>query len=581
MKYIGHVITLIGVGLVMAGAGTDWAIVNYPDGNSLALTAGLSGDFMTVSLGGSEIALGSLFFALAGLAGALTVASIVLQRRVLAVNASMTFVFLAGFHIWGFVSLPLEEGWTASTGSGFWTTLTGAFLILVGALRTFAKGPVISTASRPLRVAMLWNGTIIKELVFDEPRVVTLGPKHKSTFTVPAEAGISGVYKLFTGGRGDKYELNMTNEMTGKVSIGGSEMSVREAAEKHSTVTVAKDDWGVLNLGSLAMFFQFVKPEKAIPVPFFRSLDGNSLASFAFSTVLHLGIILATLFLWEENEIVKRRAVVFKTLEVNTVIIEEEDEEEEEEDEGEEEETTAKKAEGDEGKFGDPDIDPMVESKVPENDGKMVSKIDPKKVGLVDMLSTNTIGSIANILSNDTASLSNKMAIAMAGAGTEFVMGNGSGGMGFKGTGTGGGGLGGYGRIHGLGKIDSGGGSGMHASMGKKRAKKVGKIRIGAGKSTGYCKKGDIARVVRRRAGAIRACYEQRLQVKPTLKGKVTARWTIGLDGRVRSATPAGNTLGDGAVTSCIMRVIRRMRFTKPEGGMCIVQWPFVFNPGG
>ena len=25
---------------------------------------------------------------------------------------------------------------------------------------------------------------------------------------------------------------------------------------------------------------------------------------------------------------------------------------------------------------------------------------------------------------------------------------------------------------------------------------------------------------------------------------------------------------------------IRRIRFKKPEGGICIVKWPFVFNPG-
>jgi formylglycine-generating enzyme required for sulfatase activity len=156
-----------------------------------------------------------------------------------------------------------------------------------------------------------------------------------------------------------------------------------------------------------------------------------------------------------------------------------------------------------------------------------------------------------------------------------------SGDIGQKGTSRGsGGGSGGYGTIYGLGKIDRGGGSGMHASLGMKRAKKVGKIRLGSGRSTGFCKTSNIAAVVRRRAGALRACYERRLQVKPTLKGKVTARWTIGLDGRVRSATPAGDTLGDGAVTSCIMRVIRRMRFAKLEGGRCIVQWPFEFSPG-
>jgi hypothetical protein len=109
----------------------------------------------------------------------------------------------------------------------------------------------------------------------------------------------------------------------------------------------------------------------------------------------------------------------------------------------------------------------------------------------------------------------------------------------------------------------------------------VAKIRIGCGKSTGFCKKGDIAKVVRRRAGSIRACYEQRLQVKAGLQGKLTARWTIGFNGRVQSASPASNTLSDGATVACVLRVIRRMSFPRPEGGVCIVQWPFVFNPGG
>ncbi len=38
----------------------------------------------------------------------------------------------------------------------------------------------------------------------------------------------------------------------------------------------------------------------------------------------------------------------------------------------------------------------------------------------------------------------------------------------------------------------------------------------------------------------------------------------------------------DGKVKNCVLRVLRRMRFAKPEGGnVCIVQWPFVFNAGG
>ena len=210
----------------------------------------------------------------------------------------------------------------------------------------------------------------------------------------------------------------------------------------------------------------------------------------------------------------------------------------------------------------------------------LVSRIDPKVVRLTDMLATKNLdgmGGLANLQKSETVGLSNKMAVAMAGEGSKFVMGHGSGGMGFKGTGTGGGGLGGYGRIHGLGKIDTG----KKGSLGRKRARKAGKIKIGSGTSTGFCKKSDVARVIRRRANSIRACYEQRLQVKPGLKGKVTVRFTIAMNGRVQAASIAQATLNDGAVKSCMLRITRRMAFSKPEGGVCIVQWPFVFAPGG
>jgi len=330
------------------------------------------------------------------------------------------------------------------------------------------------------------------------------------------------------------------------------------------------------------MNIPFTKTKRKVMRISGRDIDSNILASTTFSALVHIGFILLMLFLWQEWEALKRRENIYRSWYVNAMYVID-IEEEEEEDEGVEEDITAKRAEGDEGKFGDPDIDPMTESKIPQRDGKMVSKIDPKKVGLVDMLSTNKLGgmgAIANILRKDSQGLSDKMAIAMQGAGSEFMMGHGSGGVGFKSTGTGGGGLGGYGHIHGLGKIDTGGGTGIRTRLGRKRARKVGKIRIGSGRSTGFCKKSDIARVVRRRANSIRACYERRLQVNPSLRGKVTARWTIGLNGRVGSASITRSSLGDKTVTNCILRTIRRMSFNKPEGGVCIIQWPFVFNSG-
>lgn len=75
-----------------------------------------------------------------------------------------------------------------------------------------------------------------------------------------------------------------------------------------------------------------------------------------------------------------------------------------------------------------------------------------QKLSITDKAQLDQMSAMSNILSNNTASLSSKLAIAMAGQGSDFVLGHGSGGMGFRGTGTGGGGTDGVGRIHGLGK---------------------------------------------------------------------------------------------------------------------------------
>lgn len=107
----------------------------------------------------------------------------------------------------------------------------------------------------------------------------------------------------------------------------------------------------------------------------------------------------------------------------------------------------------------------------------------------------------------------------------------------------------------------------------------AGKVGIEPGETRGFCKKSDIARVVRRRAGAIRACYERSLAQNSTLRGKLQVRWTITLDGAVSAASATGS-MSDTNTRNCVLRLVRRMRFAAPEGGVCIVQWPFVFSPG-
>lgn len=497
-------------------------------------------------------------------------------------NAAALVADAAGGELFrGEVVIPLE---------GFAFAYAAGLLMLLGSLVVFAARPVWNRKDRFLRVAVLWNGTIIREEVFFEPTNVTIGEDLASTFVVPTAtaANMPTRITLFRKDRKGRYEIGLMPQMTGRIKIQSEQLPLDQYVAKHAGgaplhfVPIEAGDWGVVNVGELSLFFQFVRPEEPIKRKSLAALPWDLAATTTLSAVVQVAFILTTLFMWQERAVRARRPDVRKILKVE-VQTKEEEPEEELLDTGEEEDTTGKKAEGEEGKFGDPDIDPEIESKVPKRDGEMVAKIDPKKVGLNDLLSTSKLGgkgAISNILSSNTSGFSNKLAIAMSGTGSEFVMGHGSGGLGFQGTGTGGGGTGGYGRIHGLGKIDTGGGVGVRARMGHKQARRVAKIGVGTGSAQGFCSRGDIAKNVRMRAGAIRACYERQLQIKPKLAGKVTVRWTIHLDGSVKNAGIASSSLSNQAVEQCILRAIRRVRFKKPEGGICIVSWPFVFNPG-
>lgn len=64
------------------------------------------------------------------------------------------------------------------------------------------------------------------------------------------------------------------------------------------------------------------------------------------------------------------------------------------------------------------------------------------------------------------------------------------------------------------------------------------------------------------------------------LSGKLTVQWTIGSDGSTSGDRVVSDTLQSPAVSDCVLRAIRRVRFQAPEVGTCVVQWPFVFSPG-
>ena len=88
----------------------------------------------------------------------------------------------------------------------------------------------------------------------------------------------------------------------------------------------------------------------------------------------------------------------------------------------------------------------------------------------------------------------------------------------------------------------------------------------------------EIDRVIKARAGVLRACYQKALDKKPELSGKVVVSFSIGGDGKVTRATLAkpATTLDDAAVTSCVLRQFTRMEFPA-KGATANVNYPLIF----
>ncbi len=587
-----------------------------------------------VVLPGMAFNLGYAFLATAVLSAVFALTGFITRDRVYAIVPTMgaLVVFIGAmsyiFDIHAILGLPSDE--VARAGAGLLWSMGGAGVMVLGALVIFASDAGWEFARPVVRLSVEMHGNIIDERILNEQRVLIVGGKPKPSFfetglfqflfaalTLVVPALVFGPMiaeyagqrrrrkflhippgkfpdgaKLFVvHPRKGVARLGLVEGLEGRVSIQGRVMTPDEAMREFTPVTAGVNyitlqdgDWGEIRFDrNVALYFHFAplavaaRPRKGV-----FAFDRNVAASTAVSALAQVALLLFALFAWKEEPIRRSANDIRRLLKVDVETTVEEEPETLDLEEDQEDDSTAKAAEGEEGKFGDPDLPPEKESKVPNRDGQMVKKIDPKKVGLNAFLSNTHSSAISSILSSDTSAFSSKIAVAMAGSGSEFELGHGSGGLGFKGTGTGGGGTGGFGRIHGMGKIDTGGGLGRGVSggLGKKRKKRVVKFRIGSAQTQGFCKKSDIVRIVKMRAGAIRACYERRLQLHPKLKGKLTVRWTIGLDGRVKQVTVMKSTLSDRAVGQCVLRIIRHLRFRKPEGGICVIKWPFVFTQG-
>jgi len=103
------------------------------------------------------------------------------------------------------------------------------------------------------------------------------------------------------------------------------------------------------------------------------------------------------------------------------------------------------------------------------------------------------------------------------------------------------------------------------------------RITVGEGEPVGGLSKEQVRRVVRRNIAQVRHCYEQSLQQRPDLEGRVSVQFVIQQSGAVMSAQVVNDGLGDGRTGQCVAQAVRRWPFPQSPG-VTSVTYPFRFD---
>ena len=448
----------------------------------------------------------------------------------------------------------------------------------------------VATPQRQLRVAWLWNETLQGEKLLLEPEAVDVGDE--GIFPLPENLVDDPTIPLLIP-KGAGYTLSIDSRLGGDVWLNGQRTPV---ASLGTSVDLGPNDYGVVTLGPVAYFFQFVRgaapgaPKDAI------DYDIPLLMSLLLAALLAISVLVIAWLDWtwrggdsrDPFELDSELITQFMVTPPPEDLFEQEFAPEsgtETEDPGlrAREEASGTAHEDEEGRVGHEDADQEDTEIEGEVDQAIVAKV--RNMGLLGALSGGEGNAIAAAL--DVPDISD----ILGGTGAAVTRaGRGSRGAGLRGLGMGGGGDG-PGSLFGAGNLGTGIGAGMGSGVGRgmggvgARGRKAKEVRIavsrGRPRVSGYLSAEQINRVVRANQAAVRYCYEVEVQRQPNLRGRVEIRWRINLQGAVTSSGVASSTLRNARVEGCIVRQVRRWRFPRPDGGEVNVTYPFIFGVQG
>jgi hypothetical protein len=341
-------------------------------------------------------------------------------------------------------------------------------------------------------------------------------------------------------------------------------------------VTLRPGESGILRAGDLAVFFQWVDMDEAS----FRGgylADYNVLSALTGSAAVHAAFLVAA-FLLADPSVTGPEFSIDSAI-VSILVAEPPDAIDEVELDDPELVTDAAgaPASGEEGQMGAEDSE-IEETTLAQHDGDVTETLEQTELGIAMNAAIGLTGAMTNVFGHtDDFSDSFGTNFALAGEGDVFFVGRGPGGLARTGFGPGRDGNGPP-RFTEVGSIEGPPGPGTGASMRTRAARaRSGRMTSLAPTIAGFLPPSAIERVVRRHSSGLRHCYERALIGDSSLSGRVSANWTIDLDGRVSSVSIMENGVSP-EVGRCMAHEIRRMRFDQPDGGMVVVTYPFTFR---
>lgn len=451
----------------------------------------------------------------------------------------------------------------------------------------------MESVNHSLRLALVWNGAIFREEVFDQTaeHVVTIGDDERNALVL-ANPGLPDSLEVFE--RNDKgYTLRFPDGVDGSVHINGDEYSLETLIDDNRAVKTGgvtthqgqasvfeirlhRGDWGTLEFGDISVYFQLVEGSDVVAGRSVREMiDGPLTAAVAAALLLHMGALI-TAFLQPPTPELEHPQYHQRMTEFDVDdIVDADDEDEPDLDE------LASESTEDDGAESDADSEETADeadaSDAPDESDEAVAEVDEfhvDEVGVHDALSQDAMADSAIGDVFDDSEIGGVMdlggdsmeATGRDGAGPEIGEGGGGDGRSLS-------------QIGGLGNGETGHPDGDGPALEESGPRQVQDPTDDDEPEVGdFCQPSDIQRVVQARSQAIQHCYERRLQVDPQLSGELTMNWRVELDGSPSNIRVMESTLNDAEVEGCVSRTIERMHFDQPEGGMCEINYPFVFS---